>query len=551
MLKGLTIENFAIIDQLNLEFENGLNIFTGETGAGKTIIIEALSLVLGERADTSLVRTGEEKSIISAFFDISGEEQLKKSLGAIVDLKDEEILLKREISASGKGSCYLNKNLISLNMMKEIGNVLVDIHGQHEHQSLLNTGRHIDLLDNFGGIYELQKKITKIFNEIKTKEKRLEELSNLEKDAENLKELLQFQLDEIRSAQLKEGEDEKIEKERIFLSNAQKIFETISGIYNELYETEGALIDRLKKIGSQLKPISLFDEEIKKFLSDAEGLSLSLQELASQLRRYRDSIQFDPQKLELLTERQDLIQRLKKKYGGTISNALKISQDLEKKLKEISSNKEELKKLEEELKRLRENSLLEAKELSEKRRAIAKKLEKRVEEELSELEMKKTKFSVEIKSKDELGPKGIDEVEFLLSPNPGEELRPLTKIASGGEISRIMLAIKAILADVDDIPIMIFDEIDIGIGGKTATRVGDKLKKLAAKKQILCITHLPQIARCGNLHFKVEKSMEKNRTKVSVNTLEGEKRIEEIARMISGDKITSTSLKHARELLET
>lgn len=562
MLKGLEIENFAIIDNLRLEFNEGLNIFTGETGAGKTIIMEALSMVLGEKAGPGLIRTGEEKARVSALFHIPSEVQ--SYIKDLCGLKEEEILLEREIVCEGRGNCYLNGKMVPLSSIREIGNMLVDIHGQHEHQSLLNTSRHIDLLDRFGGIYDKQREITKKYNELKRKEKRLEELSALEKNKESLKELLQFQLEEIKNAHLVEGEEAEIEKERSILANAQKLTEIMNAVYQVLYENEGAVVENIKKLSSQLKTVQEIDQEVKKFVRVLEDSYVSLSELATQLRVHRDGIQYDPRRLEELTERQDMIEKLKRKYGSTIKDILNFAENAGAKLKEISSNEEEIKRLTQEIKELREETMKEALVLSEKRRACAKKLEKRMVEELAELEMKKTQFRVEIKpvlkpgtpesirEKDEieLGPKGVDEVEFLISPNPGEELRPLSKIASGGESSRIMLALKAILADVDEIPVMVFDEIDLGIGGKTASSVGEKLESLARKKQILCITHLPQIAAYGNLHFKVEKIIEKGRTRTSVRRLAENERVEEIARMISGEKITPASLKHAGELLK-
>lgn len=532
MLKGLNVENFAIIDNISLKFEDGLNVFTGETGAGKTIIIEALSLVLGERADASLIRTGEEKAVISALFDIAGNETF----------------IKREITSAGKGGCYINEKIVPLSALKETGNALVDIHGQYEHQSLLKPEKHVDLLDRFGGLKERQEKITEVYDELKEKEKRLDELKTLEKESESMKELIQFQVDEIANAALSEGEDERIEKERLVLSNFQKLTEITGGAYQELYESEGAAVDRLKKIVMQLQSVAQLDENIKGFLGRADELSLSLQDLASEIRRYRDGLEYDPQRLEMLTEKQDIIQKLKKKYGATISDILNFKKEAERKLKDISSRREEIGNLAMEVTELKEKCLKESRELSKKRKAAAEKLEEKVENELADLEMKKTKFKVQI-SECELGPKGIDEIEFLLSPNPGEDLRPLVKIASGGEMSRIMLALKSILSDADEIPVMVFDEIDLGIGGKTASSVGAKMKALSSKKQIICITHLAQIAAFGNSHFKVEKTVEKGRTKTEVKELTGDERVEEVARMISGDKITPTSLKHAKELL--
>ncbi|OIN97537.1 DNA repair protein RecN [Candidatus Desantisbacteria bacterium CG1_02_38_46] len=534
MLKGLNIENFAIIDNLSLKFDGGLNVFTGETGAGKTIIIEALSLILGEKVETALIRTGEEKAVISTLFDLNGDE----------------IFIKREITSAGRGICYINEKIVSLNALKEIGNTLVDIHGQHEHQSLLKPDKHIDLLDRFGELQTRQEKITEIYNELKKREKRLDELKTLEKESETLRELFQFQVDEITGANLSEGDDVKIEKERLVLSSFQKLTEGVSGIYQELFESEGAIIDRLKKIAGQLQDIAPLDESIKGFLKSIDEASLSLQEFASELRKYRDGLEYDPQRIEVLTEKQDFIQKLKRKYGTTIREILDFKKEVEQKLKDISSRKEEIEKLTTEVTQLKEKCLKESQELSKKRKMAAGKLEENIEKELADLEMKKTKFKVQI-SESELGPKGIDRIEFLLSPNLGEDLRPLVKIASGGEMSRIMLALKSILLNADEIPVMVFDEIDLGIGGKTASSVGAKMKALSSKKQIICITHLAQIAAFGNSHFKVEKSVEKGRTKTEVNELNGDERVKEIARMISGDKITSTSLKHAKELLES
>jgi len=532
MLKGLTIENLAIIDNLSLTLEEGLNIFTGETGAGKTIIIEALSLALGDRADSGLVRTGKDKATVTALFETNGNETF----------------IKREINASGKANAFMNEKITSLSVLKETGNTLVDIHGQHEHQSLLNPDTHIDLVDRFAKIYSEQEKIGSLFTSLKELRKELEELKNSEKEAESQRELLQFQIDEITGAKLSEGEDERVEKERQFLLHFQKLSESLNEAYAELYDNEQAIIDRFKKVNLLLEGISGFDEKIKEYVKNAGDISANLEDLALNLRKFRDEREYDPQKLEFLTDRVDLIQKLKKKYNTDIKGIIEYKVSAEKKLNDISSCKEKINNMEEDIKKLQAQYDKFAQELSRKRKAAAKKLEEKIEAELALLEMKKTQFNVRI-TPCEPGMKGIDSIEFLISPNPGEELRPLAKIASGGEISRIMLSLKSTLGDVDNIPVMVFDEIDLGIGGKTASSVGEKMKELAKKKQIICITHLAQIAACGNAHFKVEKTISGGRTKTQVIRLKKDERVQELARMISGDKITPTSLKHARELL--
>ena len=557
MLKGIEVENFAIIDNLKLQFHKGLNVFTGETGAGKTIIIEALSAALGEKTGQEVVRTGEEKARVAALFDITDVE-------GITGIKGEELLFQREVGP-GKSACSLNGRMAPVSSVREAGNALVDIHGQHEHQAILNTSRHIDLLDRFGGLYGEQKEVAKKYIELKQKEKRLEELTGLEKTEESVRELLQFQVEEIKRAKLSEVEEPEIEKERLLLANAQKLNEALSLAYQGLYEEEGAVAERVRKISAQLEALGSIDAELSEIARMLEEARVSISDIASRIRVRRDGIQYDPGKLEELTERLDFIGKLKRKYGPAVADVLKFGAETEKKLKEISSHKEEIEKLGGEIVKLENEALKQAKELSRKRKTAAARLEKKMVEELAGLEMKKTQFRVDIKPRkpsaqftslqvykftsEELGPKGIDDVEFLISPNPGEDLRPLSKIASGGETSRIMLALKSILADADEIPVLVFDEIDIGIGGKTASSVGEKLRKLAGKKQILCVTHLPQIAAFADVHFKVEKVVEKGRTKTSVRKLDDNEKVEEIARMISGEKITSTSLKHAQELL--
>ncbi len=562
MLKELFIEDLALIERISLEFSPGLNIFTGETGAGKTLIIGGLNLLLGERGDTSLIRVGAKTCRVEGIFFLT--PPLKNFFSHLFeeDLSDE-IFLARTISQDGKSRSYLNGRPIPLNLLHQIGEKLVDIHGQHEHQVILKTSSHLDYLDSYGGkeIATLKNQFFLTFQETKKIQKELFNLKEAEKNREREEELLKFQIEDIERAQLQEGEEEELKKERDVLRNLEKIHLALAKAIQLISEDAFSSLEQLRQAEKELSPIANYDQRIEESYLKLKEVIFTCQEICSSFRDYIERLEFDPNRLEELESRLNLIELLKKKYGQSIPEILAY---LDKIKREVASFKdfvgkiafleEELKSNGQKLKRLGEG-------LSLKRKEVARDFESKVESELKLLDMGNTQFKVSLSQENSNGegiflqdkffsPTGIDKIEFLISPNKGEPLKPLSKIASGGEISRIVLALKIILGEVDQIPTLIFDEIDVGIGGKTASMVGRLLSNLCQNHQVICVTHLPQIASFADRHFYIFKEEEVKRTKTKVKLLNEEERVKEIARMLSGAKILETSLKHARQLIQ-
>lgn len=547
MLSLLRIRDFALIEELSIEFGEGLNILTGETGAGKSIIINALGLVLGEKACPEDVRSDTARAVVEAVF----------------ETKRGELLIRREIAPSGRGKCFANEKMVLRSRLKEIGEGLVDIHGQHTHQSLLHLANHLDLLDGLGKLMPLRQEADQTFEEYLHLKRELGNLEEEFKERERKIDLLRFQIKEIEKAGLEIGEEERLLHERTLLRNAENLFHCSNEAYKILDEDELEVVSVRTGLGSilnSLRRLSQIDDKTKPFLDSVEEVLVTLEDISFELRNYRDGIEFSQESLLSVEERLDTLAQIKRKYGGGIEEAFARLDSLRHELSRMEHSQERIDELAAEIEevagRLIQKSLL----LSGKRKKVAKRLEKGVEEELAHLGMKNTRFKVDIRKKEGgervgeedlmVDSKGCDEVEFLISPNPGERLKPLAKIASGGELSRIMLAMKGILAGVDEIPVLIFDEIDVGIGGQTARVVGERLSSLSKSHQVICITHLPQIASLADIHFRVEKSTIEGRTTTLIKSLNQEERIEEIARMFGGEKVSETSLKQAREMLK-
>lgn len=563
MLQELRIQNLAIIDKLNIDFSSGLNIMTGETGAGKSIIVDALELVLGGRASAELIRTGADEAVVEAGFDIEGNKTVADLVSGFgIDNDDSLIIIKRIVSRSGKNRIYINNSLTNLSTLSAIGDELVDIHGQHEHQSLLKTDKHIDMLDAFGSaansaIYELRKAVGAHYNKLKALKERLSELENREKDRVKEEEFLRYQTREIEDAALKPKEDEELLSKKSVALNAEKLASFSNTAYEGLYEADAAVIKELSKVLNAVKEISKFDNRAEETARLCESAVFQLEEAADFLRGYKEKIEFDADEFAKIDDRLDLINRLKKKYGSTIEDILLSLEEAKKRLQAMEKLDEDIGNIKAEIDKEKEDVSVLAMELSKKREKIAKDIEKKVEAELSDLNMKKTRFVVKMWKESgsdttdgfSLTSKGIDRIEFLITPNIGEEPKPLAKIASGGELSRIMLALKAILADADNVPTLVFDEVDAGIGGAVAETVGERLKRIAKGHQVFCITHLPQIAGYADNHYFVEKKAEGSRTITKVAKLSEDGRVKELARMLGGKKITETTLKHAEEML--
>lgn len=550
MLAELNIKNFAIIDSLNINFENGFNVLTGETGAGKSIIVDAVELVLGGRASSEMIRSGCDEAVVEASFEISDSKELSKEIGEMGIEADGTLLIKRVVSASGKNKVFINGSMATLNMLSDIGDRLVDIHGQHEHQSLLKVERHINILDEFAGLAPLGQEMARIYSELNRVRDELQSLNASE--AENVKklDLLKFQSDEIEKAALKEGEEEVLSGERKLLSNAERLFDAGNTALELLYSQSGSALELVKKAGSKVVEIATLDESLKATEETINSAYASIEDAAMTLRDYIGKISFEPERLNEIEERLDLIGKLKRKYGNAVSEVLKYKEEVDKELSGIEQAGERIAELEKESERLKAKGFDIAESLSGKRKKAAQELKKKVEGELSDLGMKKTVFEAKNERYNDISAKGVDNIEFLLSSNPGEAPKPLSKIASGGELSRIMLALKKVLAGPSGIPTMVFDEVDAGIGGGTAEVVGRKLKEVAQGKQVLCITHLPQIAAMADLHYAVSKHEEKGRTVTAVKRLEKSDRVDEVARMLGGITITDATKRHAEEMLK-
>ncbi|MEW6068926.1 MAG: DNA repair protein RecN [Nitrospirota bacterium] len=543
MLKELRIKNFAIIDDLRIEFQNGLNVLTGETGAGKSIIVDSLGIALGSRAQSDLVRAGEKEAVVEAYFEGIKINELP-DVG--IDISDG-IILRRNISATGKSRAYMNDIMVSLQTLAEIGRPLVDIHGQHEHQSLLSADKHRLFLDSYGKFDKDIEKVKSLYEEVQALKQEETELKQKAKEREHRLDLLRFQINEIETASLKIGEKEVLIEEKTILSNIGRLNELTETTYSMLYGSDDSCIEKLSSILSRVKEMASIDSSISNIQGILESTIPLIEDASLSLRGYKDKYDFQPERLAEIEDRLELIKKLEKKYGEGIEAIIKYRDEAEKELKSIELTDERLASIETELKAKEEMLLIAALSLSEKRKKMAKKMEELIQRELGELAFNNAEFIIDIKQ-EAISPHGLDKIEFLFSANPGESPKPLAKIASGGELSRVMLALKSIFADFDSIPVLIFDEVDAGIGGKTAVSVGEKLKKISAKHQVLCTTHLPQVAVEGDSHFKIEKGQKDERVYVEVNELKGKDRVDEIARMLSG-KITDVSLKHAKELL--
>ena len=562
MLKELSIKNFAIIDQLRVEFGPGLNVLTGETGAGKSIVVDALNLALGERASTDLVRTGSDEAVVEAAFDLNGSGA-RAVTGILVEQgigmeKGEDLIIRRVISSSGKNKIYINGSLANLATLAAVGRHLADIHGQHEHQSLLALDQQMEMLDSFGGLHGIRAEVAEAYGKLMGVRKKLAELETGERDRAQREDLLRYQRNEIEAAQLKEGEDEELANEQRVLANAEKLAGLARAADEALYTGDGSVLSGLKRAITSVREIAAIDEKLGPVLELLDSGRAQIDEAARDMSSYAERVEFDPQRLESIGDRLDLIQKLKKKYGSSIREINDFGVQAAIGLARMEQSTEEIEKLKSEIQAVKFGLTEKANELTKKRSAAARELEKKVEVELGHLGMKRSQFAVKVEQEAggdtldglKLGPRGADRVEFLISPNPGEEPRPLAKIASGGELSRIMLALKTILVEGDPIPTLVFDEVDAGIGGAVADEVGKKLRKIAARRQVFCITHLAQIASMATSHYGVAKAVKRDRTSTEVRLLGDRERVDEIARMLGGKTITGTTLKHAEEMIE-
>ncbi len=543
MLISLYIENYALIDKLNIEFGPGFNVITGETGAGKSIIVGALSLILGERASTELIKTGRQKALLEAVFDIKGRE--------IAGYENDDILIiGRELQLNGRNICKLNDRIVTQNKLREISRYLFDIHGQHQHQLLIDPVNHLAILDQF---IDLNAKLEtiKAFDIYDKLKKEYELLQRSRDMKQEEKDFYKYQYEELTAARLKPGEYLEIKQERARLDNFNEIAETFKDINSSINET----MSNLQRNRNLLQKILVKESSLKSLSEQAESLEIMFEDFRENAGQYESSLEYDPQRQEELVDRLDLYNTLKRKHLKQLPPEadpgellLQKQAEIKALLDNIEFSEERLLELEKECRLAEEKYLQAAQALSLLRKKTAKELAGKIEISLRDLKMAKVQFDILISKKEFYTAEGYDNAEFLISPNPGEPLKPLTKIASGGEISRVMLAIKDVLIDRDIVPAMVFDEIDTGIGGDTANAIAKKIAAIADKHQIICITHLAQIAAVADRHLMVIKNTEQETTAVDVRLLQEAEREHEIARMLSG-RITDTTKAHARELL--
>lgn len=533
-----------------MEFERGLNVLTGETGAGKSILVGALSLVLGERADRNMIRAGESHCSVEAAFQLADSSDVDAVLEelSVEPCEEGRLILRRTVSESGGGKILVNDHPVTLHALKRIGDLLVDMHGPHEHQSLLSADFQTDLLDSFGHLWKFRSAYEELYQRKLTQ---LAQRMTLEGGTENLSaqlELLSYQVKELTEAAIREGEEEELEREHSILANAQRIADLGTAVHNALTEDEHSAFSALASARNLLLQMADVLAEAGSWSKEIESLTVQVQELSDTVQRLLETVEYDPQRLQWLEERMALIHRLKRKYGGTMAALLDAQKQAAARLEELQNRGQRLAALDAELAATGTQLLAAAERLSEERRKAACGLEEAITAQLRDLGFPHGSFKISVSDR-EPGPNGANTIEFNFAPNLGEPLRPLRAIASSGEISRVMLAAKTVLAAHDRIPILVFDEIDANVGGELGNAVGAKLTQVAQTHQIICITHLTQVAVHGSAHYLVTKEAHEGRTRTLLRRLSHEERIEEIARMLGGKDITTVALQHARELL--
>ncbi len=562
MLAELRLENYAVIDNLAVEFAAGLNLLTGETGAGKSILIDALALLLGEKASTDIIRTSAERAVLSAVFEV--DERTEKTVAKILqgngidpNEEDESIILRREIAVGGKGRVFVNNQPATVSVLRQLAPHLATIHAQNESLVSFDASARLDLLDAFAGTQV--DAISEAFTSWKNIAHRIQELQHGEQDRLRLLDLWSFQRSEIADAKLHPGEDEQLETEKRVLANAEKIYSAAMNAFDLLYEGSASTSSSLRTAQKHVEELSRYEAKFKEALAAIETARISVEDVGATLRDYAGGIQASPEHLAEVEDRLALLDRLKRKYGPTLEDVIHHGEEVGRKLSEMENKDEILAKLRAELARAADEYLRVARSISKKRYEAARKLEKLVEAEINDLAMKSA-FHIELSGTDEetnWTASGFDLVAYMISTNPGEPRRRLEHIASGGELSRVMLALKAsveagqVKKRTSAQRTLVFDEIDTGIGGRAAEAVGKKLKALSRANQVICVTHLPQIATFADHHYLIEKKSSSDRTRTTVRLISGEERTEEVARMLSGAKLTETSRKHAEQMLKT
>jgi DNA repair protein RecN (Recombination protein N) len=556
VLEELSIQNYALIDRLTVRFTDGMNVLSGETGAGKSILVGSLSLLHGARGDTGVIRTGTEEARVAGTFTVENNaEALAWLEDRAIEPEDGAVIIRRTVKSTGRGTIYVQSSPVTRKDLVELTGYLFDIHGQHEHQSLLSEENHRRVLDRFGGFEDEARGLYNQFTELSSLRKRFETMESNERQRVREMDILQFAVSEIEEAALKNGEEEELDNERRVLSQHEKLFSALDELYDSVAENRSGALSQLRSARSAMEQVTAIDEGLVDTARRLDDLFFELEDVGEIVRDYRGSVEFSPERLEQIESRLAQIHRLEKKYGNTIAEVLDYYQEAKAQLEGFETWEHDKDRLRAEIRDREQQVLRLAGELSSKRKAAALRLGAKILESLRELGMPKTTFEVAVEprvgesGRASCGPHGLDVVSFRISPNPGEPMKPLSEIASGGEVSRVMLALKRALAENDHIDAMVFDEIDTGIGGEIAVAVGDHLHQLSRQKQVLCITHLASIAARADTHITVAKRERSGRTVTEILTVKGEPRVDEIARMLAGDKTGSASRNHAVELL--
>lgn len=551
MLNQLSVRNVAVIDKLDINLHDGVSVLTGETGAGKSIIIDSINMILGDRANKELVRYGTDKAVVQAVFDAP-----KSVINILeendIDVEDETVIITRQVTKEGKSVARINGMVVTLNILREISDRLINIHGQHDNQALLTPIRHITFLDAYADNEEYINRYKDILSKKREIEKKISSLEMDEQEKMQRIDLLEYQVKEIKKASLEKDEEDDLREQRDIYTNAEQITKSVNEAYMNLYEGDEiqSAYDGISIAVNEISQISDLNPQLKSIYDTLNEIMYSLEDTAHEIKEFGETVEFDEQTLNEIEERLDLISRLKRKYGNSIEEILAYLKKAESELNDIKLSDERTNELKEELKNITKELKEKGNVLTQRRENAAKVLEENIEKSLHELNMEKSKFKVNIENDGTFYDNGMDKVEFLISTNPGEPLKPLVKIASGGELSRVMLAIKSILADSDGVDTMIFDEIDTGVSGKAAMSIAKKLAVIAKNKQVICITHLPQLTAMADNHYLIQKNTDGELASTTLKELDEEGRELELARIIDGGEVTELALSHAKQMLE-
>lgn len=555
MLQEISVENFAIISSLHLEFHLGMTVLTGETGAGKSIIIDAMGLLTGGRGSSDYIRQGASKCTLEGLFTMPKNSELKNLLAELgIEFDEDSLIIQRDISISGKNVCRVNGRIVNIANLKKIGEYLVDIHGQNEHQELMQSEKHLGMLDDFGGkeLMKVKKQYEVLYTDYRLLEKKVRNRQKNEKEFAQRMDMLQFQQDEIAAAKLVPNEEKQLLEERNKLSNYQKIAAALTTSYEAINGEADSSLDKIGYAMNELLSIESLDAEYKVISDSIQNSYYLLQEASGDLSRHIDSLELDENRLNEVESRLEIIRQMKRKYGESIESILEYYDEVTRELADADFLEGKSGKLELLLKEKKTDLVQQGLQLRRVRKAVAVKLEKNILNELKELYMERTEFDVRFieNPEEQLTDAGLDQIEFYITTNPGEPLKPLVKVASGGELSRVMLALKTIFSKSQGITSIVFDEVDTGVSGRVAQAIADKIHQISKDSQVLCITHLPQVAAVADYQYFIEKTVIGNRTETSVRILNRKERINEIARMLAGSEITKLTMEHAEELLK-